>query len=98
MGQAIELQDIEEMRRQEGIDDIELRLGIRTLKVGDSVKVTVLKGKDSFETVAVRITSIRGSAFRGKMTKRSRRPGGIPLVFTTSHIHSIPKQEADHDA
>lgn len=86
------------MRRQEGIDDIELRVGIRALKVGDAVKVTLLKGHDSFETVTVRITSIRGSAFRGKLLRRSRRPGGVPVAFTTSHIHSIPKQEAGHDA
>ena len=95
---ALEIQDIEEMRRREGIDDAELRLGIRGLKVGDFVKVSLLTGVDSFETRQVRITSIRGSTFRGKLANQSagarrRKPrDGTALAFTTAHIHSILKK------
>jgi len=97
MRQTIELQDIEDMRRREGIDDVELRLGIRALKVGDFVKVTPLTGVNSLQTVVVRITSIRGSAFRGKLAKgRSARRSQASLAFTTAHIHSLLKKE-DHD-
>jgi hypothetical protein len=97
MRRPIELQDIEEMRRQAGIDDVELRLSIRALKVGDIVKVTLLTGVQSARTVAVQITSIRGSAFRGKLTT-ARRSSRKPLVFTTAHIHSLLKKEDDDDA
>src|SRR5207248_1333804 len=38
MRTTIEIENIEEMRRQEGIDDVELRGEIRGLKVGDFVK------------------------------------------------------------
>ena len=99
MRQALAIQDIEEMRRQEGIDDAELRVGIRALRAGDFVKVTLLTGAESFETLKVRITSIRGSAFRGKLANGQTRlrplklRGGMPLVFTTAHIHSILKKD-----
>jgi hypothetical protein len=98
MRQAPEIQDIEEMRRQEGIDDIDLRVGIRALKVGDVVKISLITGASTFETLQVRITSIRESAFRGKLadgqtcTRRSRQWSGKPLAFTTAHIHSIAKK------
>ncbi len=100
MRQALEIQDIEEMRRQEGIDDVELRVGIRALKAGDFVRVTLLTGAVTFETLSVRITSIRGSAFRGKLADRQtclrsmKLRGGTPLIFTTAHIHSILKKES----
>ena len=99
MRQALEIQDIEEMRRQEGIDDVELRLGIRTLKAGDLVKVSLMTGDLTFETIEVRITSIRGSAFRGKLAcrlaclRRLKLRGGTSLGFTTAHIHSIPRKD-----
>jgi len=92
----IELENIEEMRRQEGIDDVELRLEIRNLRVGDFVKLTFVTGAASFETLRVRITSIRGAAFRGKLAKKptsstlAELEEGSSLAFTTAHIHSIP--------
>ena len=99
MRQTLEIQDIEEMRRVEGIDDVELRLGIRTLKVGDCVKVSLITGAASFETLQVRITSICGSTFRGKLANRQtcmrrlKLRGGTSFGFTTAHIHSIAKKE-----
>jgi hypothetical protein len=100
MRKPIEIQDIEETRRQEGIDDVRLRVEIRGLKVGDLVKLSLLTGISTFETLTVRITSIRGSAFRGKLASRPKSGGSLKLgpraalEFTTSHIHSIPKMAA----
>jgi hypothetical protein len=100
MAIVIPLENIEELRREQGIDDVDLRMEIRSLKAGDFVKLTFLIGSAAFETLLVRITSIRGSAFRGKLAKRPSSSGlaklhaGDPIVFTTAHIHSlIRKQE-----
>jgi hypothetical protein len=96
MRDRIVIENIEEMRRQEGIEDVELREQIRGLQVGDFVKLTLLAGAIGFETLAVRITSIRGAAFRGKLVSRptlaglARLRAGFPLAFTTDHIHSVP--------
>ena len=99
MPNTVEIENIEELRRQEGIDDVELRIEIRSLHAGDFVKLTFLIGTTSFETLLVRITSIRGSAFRGKLVKRptsrglSKLDAGAPIVFTTAHIHSLLKKQ-----
>ncbi len=101
MPNIVELENIEEMRRQEGIDDFELRMEIRALKSGDFVKVTLVAGSGAFETMLVRITSIRGSAFRGKLVKTPHTSGlkslgaGAPVSFTTAHIHSLQKQSEE---
>ncbi|MCI0378810.1 MAG: hypothetical protein L0215_14475 [Gemmataceae bacterium] len=100
MHEPLKIENIEEMRRQEGIDDAELRVEIGRLKVGDFVKLTLLTGTTSFETLLVRITSIRGSAFRGKLASQQTSKGLAKLrdrpafAFTTAHIHSIPKKAA----
>jgi hypothetical protein len=108
MRQFLELQDIEEMRREAGIDDVELRVAIRELQVGDVVKISVLRdkrGRDApaFETLSVRITSIRGSAFRGKFTSGQIAAGltkahvGPAVAFDTAHIHSIARKAGTND-
>lgn len=97
MRNTVEIENIEEMRRREGIDDVELRVEIRALKAGDFVKLTFVTGTTTFETVLVRITSIRGSAFRGKLANRptssclAKLGVGAPVAFTTAHIHSLLK-------
>jgi hypothetical protein len=96
MANTIELENIEEMRRQEGIDDIELRQEIHRLEIGDLVKLTLLASNKSFETLCVRITRIRGTAFRGKLASKPACAGlclqaGAAVSFTAAHIHSIPK-------
>jgi hypothetical protein len=98
MNKHVEIEDIEEMRRCVGIEDIELREAIRGLRVGDHVMLTVRTGATSpGETLLVRITQIHGPAFRGQLAERpasSHLSGlqvGSPLKFTTSHIHSLPK-------
>lgn len=99
MRHALQLQDIEEMRRENGIEDVELRRGIRALRVGDCIKVSLITSAPSFETVQVRITSIRGSKFRGKLAKNkdhsrpSKHAPALTVAFTTAHIHSIVKRE-----
>jgi hypothetical protein len=93
------IENIEEMRRQEGIEDVELQEAIRGLAVGDFVWLTFLGSKEgiSGETMLVRITSIRGSAFRGKLAKSPSSKNlthlrvGSPVSFTAAHIHSLPR-------
>jgi hypothetical protein len=97
MRTRVEIQNIEDMRRRAGIDDVELREAIRGLRVGALVKVTLLVGAthSSGETLLVRITSIRGNTFRGKLVKRptsaslSGVQAGLVLTFTPSLIHSL---------
>lgn len=106
MRKPVEIEDIEEMRRREGIVDVELRKEILELQTGDFVRVTLFAGANSGtgETVFVQITSIRGDGFRGKLTRRPTSAGlsklraGLPIVFTKSHIHSIPKGQLAHES
>ena len=100
MRKAVEIENIDEMRRRLGIDDVELHEQIRELAAGDFVKLTFLIGGANplaGETLSVRITSIRGGAFRGKLADRpassslSKLRVGWPVAFTADHIHSIPK-------
>lgn len=91
---AVEIQDIDEMRRREGIDDVELREEVRRLQVGDVVKLTLLTGADKWLTVAVRITSKRGTKFHGELSAAPtsaalRQLAGASVAFTQSHIHSV---------
>lgn len=91
----VEIEDIEGMRLRNGIDDVELREQIRGLRVGDLVKLTFLTGASSGETVAVRITEILGSAFRGALAGAPASAGlaglrvGTAVAFTAAHIHSL---------
>ena len=64
MRARVEIENIEEMRCRQGIDDVELREAIRGLRVGDVVRLTFLAGAGSSagETLSVRVTSIRGNA------------------------------------
>jgi hypothetical protein len=95
----VEIENIEEMRLREGIDDVELRRDVRRLSVGDLVNLTLLSNeKSAGENGLVRITSIRGGAFRGKLVNRLTSPGlaqilpGTLVVFTAGHIHSVAKK------
>ena len=47
MRAPLQIENIDEMRRREGIDDVALRDEIRGLKVGDFVKLTLLSGPAS---------------------------------------------------
>jgi hypothetical protein len=97
MQNRIEIEDIAEMRRHAGIDDVELLQEIRSLKVGDLIRLTLLSGRtpSARETLAVRITRIRGTEFRGTLAVRPVSVGlsnldiGSPVAFKEDHIHSI---------
>jgi hypothetical protein len=98
MGNRVEIENIEERRRQVGIDDVVLREDIRGLAVGDFVKLTLLTSTPfTGETVLVRITSIRGPAFRGRLASRPTSTGlsrlgvGSLIAFVAAHIHSLPR-------
>ena len=99
MQHTFEIENIEELRRGNGIDDAELREEICCLQVGDLVKLTFLMGGNPprGETVAVRILSIEDGGYRGKLTRRpvahrsSKLRAGTEVSFTQDHIHSIVK-------
>jgi hypothetical protein len=94
----MEFENIEEMRRSAGIDDVELRDAIQNLRVGDVVKLTLRTTPESFpgESLLIRITSIKGNVFRGKLaqtkrlSRRARVSAASLLAFTREQIHSIP--------
>jgi hypothetical protein len=89
------IENIEEKRLQEGIDDVELRAEVRGLRVGDSVKLTFLCGATSFETLVCQITRIERANFWGKLVKKPASSGlaelsaGSLIAFSSDQIHSI---------
>jgi len=97
MGNPPVIEDIEELRRRAGIEDVELREEILRLTVGDVVRLTLLSGPAPApgKTVLVRIAGIRGDAFRGEVVGRPAPAGlsgrAVParLAFTAAHIHSV---------
>lgn len=101
--EAVRIENIEQMRREVGIDDAELRDEIRGLAVGDLVKLTFLTSATASETLSVRITSIRGSTFGGELARRpvsgalSTLRAGSPVTFTRANIHSVSKSEPIHE-
>lgn len=103
MRNAVAIENIEEMRRQQGIDDVELREEIRALRVGDFVKLTFIADKGSPETLRVRITNIKGSTYRGKLAGEptsaglSRLKAGATVLFNYTHIHSVSKVKLKRD-
>jgi len=100
MRNSIEIENIEEMRHLQGIEDVQLEDEIDRLRVGDLVKLTFLTGTKAFETLAVKITSIQDGAFRGQLTVMpasshlSQMRVGSRIKFTRAHIHSIVKGRA----
>jgi hypothetical protein len=101
MRHPLEIENIDDLRRREGIDDAELREDVRRLRVGDHVKLTFLNPANpcARETLVVRITSIKGETFRGKLAspptraELSRLRAGSPVTFTRDQIHSIAKRQ-----
>jgi hypothetical protein len=96
------IQDIESMRRDEGIEDPELQDQIAHLKRGDFVKITLVAAGSAVggETVRVRITAIRNGVYRGLLASQPSSPSlsevhvGDPVVFRHSHIHSLSARPA----
>jgi hypothetical protein len=100
----VRIEDIEAMRRCQGIDDVELRAAIRGLGVGDAVRLTLLAGDAAAggETVVVRITAINGRRFRGTLATRPVQKAlaglktGLDLAFTADCIHSLVRESSTH--
>jgi hypothetical protein len=96
---TIEIENIDELRRREGIDDVELHEDIGRLRVGDQVRLTFLSGASLRETLPVRITHIRVGQFRGRLAGRVARPELLGLradalvTFTAGQIHSIARPQ-----
>jgi hypothetical protein len=99
MKSTIEIENIEELRRREGIDDAELREEVRRLRVGDLVRLTVRLSTKSCggETLMVRITGINEGSFRGKLLEApvsadlAKLHVGSLVAFAADHIHSVSK-------
>jgi hypothetical protein len=96
---AVEIENIDELRLREGIDDVELHEDIGRLRVGDHVRLTFLAGANLRETLTVRITRIRAGQFRGRLTSPAARPELLGLrpnalvTFTAGQIHSIARSQ-----
>lgn len=94
---AIEIENIDELRLSEGIDDVELHEDITRLRVGDQVYLTFLASGNLRETLPVRITRIRAGQFRGRLACPAARPQRLGLrpdalvTFTAGQIHSIAR-------
>ena len=101
MQRDVAIEDIEALRRYEGIDDIQLEREIGALHIGDRVKLTLVSRTlpSAKETIVVRITRIRDHDFCGKLASRptcarlSTMPVGAPITFCATHIHSVPRKE-----
>lgn len=97
---VVEIENISEMRRREGIYDAALSAEIQTLQAGECVRLTFLTGiaPSSGEVRLVRITSIKGNVFRGKLFNSSTLDGptklqpGSLITFSKDHIHSIARE------
>lgn len=97
MSRSVAIEDIDDMRRRAGIDDVELWHAIRGLRAGDCVRLTLMGAGDSLagETLRVRITRIRGRDYRGMLADKPTAQGlsllhiGSPISFTASQIHSL---------
>jgi hypothetical protein len=105
MRHRLEIENIQHLRWSQGIDDAELRSEIRGLRVGDCVKLTFQTATKSFagQTLLVRITSISGCAFRGKLAESPAFVGlsklrvGSAVRFLPAHIHSVLKRQLKHE-
>lgn len=102
MQTTLAIEDIQERRRRQGIEDVELEDVIRNLSTGDQVLLTLSTTVEGLvgEMLLVRITSIRGRVLRGKVVKSPLRGGqphvqpGTVVTFNRTHIHSVPGTRA----
>jgi len=90
---SIVIENIEDLRQREGIDDVQLHQEIRLLDVGDDVRLTFLNTARVCETLLVRIQRIDGPRFRGKLVQRPLATSLLKLgsfvSFAATHIHSV---------
>lgn len=96
------IENIEELRRHNGIDDVELRDAVRGLHVGDAVNLTFLGGTGAFggETLLVRITGIHGRLLKGRLAAKPASVAlsglhvGSSVAFTRGQVHSLPRDSS----
>jgi hypothetical protein len=100
----LRIEEIDALRRQNGIDDVELRQEIAGLRVGDEVRLTFLAGPGlpAPQTLRARITHIGDGGFCGRLVDApaGRAPPalrrGAAVSFTAGQIHSVvPPRRAD---
>ena len=97
MQNSLAIENIDELRLEQGIDDVELHNEIRALQVGGFVKLTLLTGVRGSvsETLLFRITDRKGSRFRGELAAAPTVSGlsgvgiGSSFTFSEAHIHSV---------
>jgi hypothetical protein len=95
MSNRIRIEDIEGMRKEAGIDDVDLRNAIGRLKPGDHVHLTFRAGTSSPETLLVRVTTVNSTAFEGELAQAPVASSlqtlhvGSPMSFAATHIHSV---------
>jgi len=98
---SIEIENIDELRRCNGIEDIELHEEIERLRVGDHVLLTFLSETNLRATLPVRITRICAKQFRGRIAAPIARPELLGLranalvAFTAGQIHSIARPHTE---
>jgi hypothetical protein len=94
----VAIEDIDNLRRLAGINDVDLRDEIRGLRAGDHVKLIfrLAAGPGTGgEPLRVRITSVRGEVYRGRLVDRpsstalASLQAGALVRFTTGQIHSV---------
>jgi hypothetical protein len=97
---SVQIENIDELRRCDGIDDIELHGEIDRLRVGDHVRLTFLSDLDLGATLPVRITRICARRFRGRLAARPAQPELLGLranamvAFTDGQIHSTTRPQS----
>lgn len=92
------LENIQRLREEAGIDDVELQKEVGKLAVGDIVHLTILDTNviRSGEVIDVEIQEIRGLKYRGVIVKTPSSPARCSelanqmIAFTREHIHSVP--------
>jgi hypothetical protein len=96
---AIEIENIEHMRRCLGIDDDRLHHEVARLQIGNIVRLTLRAGSRTGECVLVRIVTRRKQEFTGELTTSPTDPNlqrltsGTLLSFTADHVHSVHKTQ-----
>jgi hypothetical protein len=101
MHHAVEIENIEELRRRQDIDDPDLREAIKALRAGDQVRLTFLNNASPgrSDTVLVRVTSIKRTVYRGRLLASPiglGTPGpraGDLVMFGREHIHSVVRPQ-----
>jgi hypothetical protein len=97
-----QIEEIDALRRQNGIHDVELHREIARLQVGDQVRLTFLAGQGlpAAQTLRAHITHVGDGHFRGRLVVapagRAPRPlrRGMAVVFTAGQIHSVVPRPA----